>query len=100
MPKKRTMTGYEINKKWRKKHNSTWQKGKARYYKKSEATAHNKQQRWTIHDITLITNKGGKTDSEIAILIGRSVRAIQVMRVRLKIKIIKVPTLKLRKPVH
>ena len=75
---------YEINKKWRKRHPSTWQKGKSRYYKKSEEKAHNGRQRWTINDIGLITNKNGRTDTEIATSIGRSVRAIQAMRNRLK----------------
>ena len=76
---------YEINKRWRKKHPSTWQKGKSRYYKKSEEKAHNKRQRWTVYDINLIISKNGKTDTEIAGLIGRSVGAIQVMRNRLKL---------------
>ena len=75
---------YEVTKKWRKKHPSAWRESKSRYYKKSEVKAHNGWQRWTIHDINLITNKNGKTDTEIATSIGRSVKAIQVMRVRLK----------------
>ena len=92
MPKTNITTRYETNKKWRKKNPSAWQKSKARYYKKSESIAHNSRQRWTIHSIKLIMHKKGKTDSEIAVLIGRSVRAIQVMRVRV--------TLKLRKQGH
>jgi hypothetical protein len=77
---------YEINKEWRKKHPSTWQKGKSRYYKKSEKKAHNGRQHWTIHDINSIINKDGKTDTEIAGLIGRSVKAIQIMRCRVIMK--------------
>lgn len=76
---------YKINKDWRKRHPSTWQKGKSRYYKKSEEKAHNGRQCWTIQDIDLITNKNGKTDTEIAGLIGRSVKAIQIMRCRTNI---------------
>ena len=88
MPKTNITTNYETNKKWRKKHPSAWKKSQARYYKKSESTAHNSCQRWTIHSIKLIMHKEGKTDSEIAILIGRSVKAIQIMRVRLKVKLV------------
>jgi 4-hydroxyphenylpyruvate dioxygenase-like putative hemolysin len=79
------MTKYEINKKWRKKHPLTYQKGKARYYRKSEKSANNKQQRWTLKDINLVLNKNknGRTDSELAKLLGRSVMAIQIKRIRL-----------------
>lgn len=99
MTKTNITTHYETNKKWRKKHPLTWQKSKDRYYKKSEKTAHNSRQRWTIHSINIIMHKKGRTDSEIAILIGRSVKAIQIMRVRLTLKLRKQEriTLELRK---
>lgn len=81
-----TLTKYERNKKWRKNKPKIWKKIKDRYYKKSEATAFNSKQLWTIYDCNLILMMSF-SDSKIARMIGRSVKAIQVQRTRLKKKI-------------
>lgn len=73
---------YKHNKIWRKRRNSIWQKGKQRYYKQFEAKAHNRYQRYTIREINMIMGKK-YPDREIAAKIGRTVKAIQVKRVKL-----------------
>ena len=82
------LTHYEINKKWRKKNNNIWQKGKKRYYDKSIKTAYNEKQEWTIKDINLIMIRKD-TDSNLSKQIGRSVKAIQIKRSRIKNNIMK-----------
>jgi len=77
---------YKNNKVWRKRHNAIWQKGKQRYYKQFEKDAYNSRQRYTIDEINMIMNKK-YSDRIIAEKIGRTIKAIQVLRVRLnKIK--------------
>lgn len=73
---------YKNNKACRKRNNSTWQKGKKRYYKQFEKNAHNSHQRYTIKEDDMITDKK-YSDRVIAKKIGRSVKAIQIRRVRL-----------------
>lgn len=77
--------GYKKNKRWRKNNSSTWQKSKKRYYDKSRKEAYNYKQEWTVEDIDMIMGRED-TDSNIAELIGRSVKAIQVKRVRIRRK--------------
>jgi len=60
-----TLTHYEINKRWRKKHNDIWQIQKKRYYDKSIKIAFNKYQKWTIEQINIILEHKS-TDSNIA----------------------------------
>lgn len=81
-----SLTRYERNKRWRKNKPEVWRAVKQRYYKRSELTATNARQSWTIGDCTLVMLHN-RTDSQLAILIGRSVRAIQMQRIRLKRKI-------------
>lgn len=74
---------YAQNKLWRKRHPSVWQAGKQRYYRQFEAAAYNRYQSWTVEELELIMGKK-YSDREIAAKIGRSVRAIQVKRTRLR----------------
>ena len=74
---------YVHNKAWRKRHNSTWQAGKQRYYKQFEAGAHNSHQRYTTWEDSMIINKK-YSDRVIVKKILRSVKAIQIRRVSLK----------------
>ncbi len=76
---------YQTNKRWRKKHPSTWQATKQRYYKQFEAKAHNKHQRYTTKEDNIIVKKR-YLDRIIANKLGRSVKAIQIRRTRLRRK--------------
>lgn len=78
-----SLTHYQRNKEWRKNNSSTWQKSKKRYYDKSRKIAYNSMQGWTLKDIDIIMSKND-TDNNIARKIGRSVKAIQTMRYRIK----------------
>lgn len=78
---------YEHNKAWRKKCNSKWQKQKSRYYKQFEKQAYNSRQEYTIKQINMIVDKK-YPDREIALRIGRSVKAIQIKRGRVNNKIL------------
>ena len=77
-----TLTHYEINKRWRKKHNDIWQIQKKRYYDKTIKTSFNKYQKWTQEQIDIIL-KHKNTDTNIARQIGKSVKAIQIKRGRM-----------------
>lgn len=74
---------YAQNKLWRKRNAATWQAGKQRYYRQFEAAAYNRYQSWTVEELELIMDKK-YSDRDIAAKIGRSVKAIQVKRTRLK----------------
>ena len=74
---------YTYNKAWRKRNPAIWRTGKQRYYKQFEAGAHNSHQRYTIREDDMIINKK-YPDRVIAVKIGRSVKAIQIRRVKLK----------------
>lgn len=80
------MAGYQNNKRWRKKNPTTYQTGKKRYYKQFEADAHNSHQRYTSKEDDMIMNKK-YPDRVIAEKIGRSVKGIQIRRVRLKAEV-------------
>lgn len=77
------LTKYERNKRWRKNNPKVWKAMKRRYYKRSELTAFNTRQRWTIQDCNRVLIRK-LTDRQLAVAIGRSVKAIQTQRVRLK----------------
>ncbi len=79
------LTKYERNKRWRKNRPQIWLAGKKRYYDKSRMTASNAGQYWTADDIQFVIDRKFP-DSFIAEIIGRSVMAIQMMRLRLKKK--------------
>lgn len=76
---------YRSNKNWRKKHPSKWQAMKQRYYKQFEADAINKRKRWTVAEINLVLKKS-VSDRCLARWLGRSVKAIQCLRVRMRRK--------------
>ena len=54
----------------------------SRYYARTQ-NAPNKRQRWTLHDMDMII-KREVSDTELSKLLGRSVRAIQMKRQKLK----------------
>ena len=74
---------YQNTKNWRKRHPLKRRLGKQRYYKQFEANAINKKQRWTIAEINLVLKKV-VSDRCFARWLGRSVKAIQCLRVRMK----------------
>lgn len=74
---------YKNTKNWRKKHFTKWQLMKQRYYKQFEANAINKKKRWTIAEINLVLKKI-VSDRCLARWLGRSVKAIQCLRVRMR----------------
>ena len=77
------MSSYKSNKAWRKKCPEQWQISKTRYYKQFEANAHNRYQRYMPGEDNIIINKK-YPDRIIAGKIKRTVKAIQIRRVRLK----------------
>lgn len=81
------LTQYERNKRWRKNKPEIWNASKHRYYRKSRLTAFNARQQWTLKDCILVI-KHHYPDCQTALAIGRSVKAIQVQRVRLKNKLL------------
>ena len=78
-----TRVSYQTNKRWRKRHPLKRRLGKQRYYKQFEANAINKKQRWTIAEINLVLKKV-VSDRCLARWLGRSVKAIQCLRGRMK----------------
>jgi hypothetical protein len=84
----RNQTNYEMNKNWRKTHPRLRYKGKEKYYKK-----HNKYdvlsgKRYSYDDEQIILTKIYKEksliDVEIAKLLGRTLKAIQIKRTKLR----------------
>ena len=76
-------TGYEYNKTWRKKHPDEWQQDKKRYYDQFKKNAVNDHEKFTDDEINLIMAHS-MPDRVLAAKIGRTVRAIQVMRSKVK----------------
>lgn len=74
---------YKSNKEWRKAYPLKWQLMKQRYYKQFETNACNKNQKWTAAEINLVLKKI-VSDRCLARWLGRSVKAIQCLRVRMK----------------
>ena len=79
------MSSYEKNKRWRKRNPETWQTSKSRYYKQFEADAFNAYQRYATREDNMIISKK-YPDRIIAKKIKRSVKAIQIRRLRLKVE--------------
>lgn len=77
------LTKYERNKRWRKNRSVVWNSSKRRYHRKSRLTAFNARQSWTVKDCNQVLSSN-YMDSQLAILIGRSVKAIQLQRIKLK----------------
>lgn len=77
------MGNYKHNKAWRKRNPDIWQKGKQRYYQQFEAGAYNGKQRWPISDGNLVLQKN-TSDRDLARILGRTVKAIQMYRVKLR----------------
>ena len=74
---------YKNNKIWRKRRPKIWQKQKKRYHKQFVAGAFNGRQKYTTREDNMILNKK-YLDRVIAKKIGRTVRAIQIRRTRLR----------------
>ena len=77
------MGNYEYTKKWRKKFPEKRAEGRKRYYDKSRGGATRSQYAWTSKEMELLETFEG-TDTQLAEKIGRSVRAIQVKRAKIK----------------
>lgn len=75
---------YEANKIYRKKYPGKWREEKNRYYKQFSGSKvnHNHRQRWTNLELNLLN--ANIIDRELHQLIGRSVKAIQVKRARVR----------------
>lgn len=63
-----------------KKHRKDYNK---RYYARTSGSAHNSREQWTEKEIKMILARE-VSDTELAKVLGRSVRAIQVQRCKLK----------------
>ena len=81
------MSSYANNKAWRKRNPKCRQEGKQRYYKQFEDGAFNKKKRWLKFEMDMIIDKE-YSDRIIAGKIGRSVKAIQMKRLRVKKEIL------------
>jgi len=66
---------------WRQGHNEIWQAQKKRYYDKNAQDNHQSYQRYTQKEIDLIV-KQNIPDTELCILLGRTLKAIQIQRSR------------------
>lgn len=75
-------TGYEYNKTWRKKHPDEWQQEKKRYYNQF-TYAPNSREPFTDEEIEMILAHN-MPDRELSKKLGRTIRAIQVTRSKLK----------------
>ena len=73
---------YEYNKKWRYKNPNKRQEGKKRYYQKSQNVS-NKGEPWNVKDIRMVLEHN-IPDSELSKVLGRSVQAIQHVRLKYK----------------
>ena len=76
--------GYLANKKWRNKNRKVWNKGKALNYLKGAAHQQNARTDWTIVQCDRITDPNRPCDRVLAQELGRTVRAIQIQRSRLR----------------
>jgi len=79
----RKLTHYEQNKRWRKKNPAKRLAGKTRYYAQTQG-APNTGKHWTMTEVERITATDRPTDRELYTELGRSVKAIQIKRVRSK----------------
>ena len=73
---------YEYNKKWRLLHTDKRNKERKKYYDQFSLNNTQARKRWTLMEMYLITHFS-LNDREMHELLGRSVRAIQVMRCKL-----------------
>ncbi len=74
---------YKSNKAWRKEYPLKWQLTKQRYYKQFQKNAHNRGRIWSLFDVAIVMGKFD-TDRNLSKQLGRSVKAIQCLRVRMK----------------
>lgn len=82
------MGSYAANKKWRLSHPAKRHAGKATNYRAGEGPKHHARQPWTIAECDAITASDRPTDRQLAQRIGRTVRAIQIQRSRMKASIL------------
>jgi len=75
--------GYKHNKQWRKKHPEAWKAVKKKYYDQFIPNAYNQYLQWEDKELNFILDRKF-SDRIISKKIGRSVKAIQVKRSRLK----------------
>ena len=77
---------YEANKRWRQAHPEVWQASKSRYYAKSEEGAIHKNRRWTQVELRELMAHS-ILDKDLAKKLGRSVRALQVQRAKVRARL-------------
>ena len=76
-------TPYERNKRWRQLHPKARHNGKGRNYDRGAGPQHRARQPWTQEEEAMILART-VSDRELAVKIGRTVRAIQIHRCRLQ----------------
>lgn len=72
----------KYGKEWRRRNPEKWNESKKRYYQQTQ-DADNHKERWTEEEIDLII-KHEVRDMELSKILKRSVKAIQVMRSKVK----------------
>ena len=75
--------GYEINKKWRKRHPKIYQAGKKRYYARGREYDERRFKKWTKKERRLILFSR-KPDRQLAKKLKRSIQAIHAQRTMIK----------------
>jgi len=78
---------YEYNKRWRKKYPEKRRPERAKYYKNRATHTKNTRKRWTEEEDLLITAVNKLSDTELSVILERTVRAIQVRRCLLRAKV-------------
>lgn len=76
-------TQSEAVKKWRKAHPEKRTEQRRRYYDNTPNAGNSSKEPWTREQDRAITEPNKPTDRELAVRLGRSVRAIQVRRTRI-----------------
>jgi len=75
---------YLSNKNWRNKNRKLFNAGKRRNYRRGETNRQNSGEPWTINECNLLTDLNRPSDRALAQELGRTVRAIQIQRSKLK----------------
>jgi hypothetical protein len=73
-------------KRWRLNHPEARNAERRKYYSKSDNWCYNERSEWTLFEIDTILHPHKPTDVELSKMLGRSIRAIQIKRCKLKAK--------------
>lgn len=77
-----SVSGVE-NRRWRQANPKKWSAYQRRYYERGNHT-HNGGDSWTTHEMDRIVDPDKPSDRELSKELGRSMRAIQIMRCRIR----------------